>query len=258
MEMYSFLWLRSLLSAVFLFALMASWKSTLSVPKQSLDFWLNTALIGLLYFFVYNGIFRTTAGRAALFYYTQPITLTVLAIFFLPDEKASLRVILGIAAAIFGLLFVLSEKLFSGNTPTWRGDVWVFLAATTWAVQALHLKMRLPKTNPFLLTAWSQLVTVPPFLVISLWLGESAPDFGRWEVFAGFIYNGLVGTGLALVLYMKLIALYSATRVSAFMFLTPVFGVFIGVLLLSEPVSLLMVAGVGLVAVGIYMVNTKC
>jgi drug/metabolite transporter (DMT)-like permease len=59
-----------------------------------------------------------------------------------------------------------------------------------------------------------------------------------------------------MVLWVRLLAEFPPTRVSAFMFLTPVFGLFMSSLILLESLTGFMLAGAALVAAGIYLVNT--
>jgi drug/metabolite transporter (DMT)-like permease len=59
-----------------------------------------------------------------------------------------------------------------------------------------------------------------------------------------------------MVLWVRLLAGYPPTRVSAFMFLTPVFGLFMSSLILLESLTGFVLAGAALVAAGIYLVNT--
>jgi len=87
-------------------------------------------------------------------------------------------------------------------------------------------------------------------------MGLEFPDLTNPLVIISVGYNGFIGTGLVMVLWVRLLAGYPPTRVSAFMFLTPVFGVFMGSMILSESVTGFMLAGAALVAAGIYLVNT--
>jgi drug/metabolite transporter (DMT)-like permease len=50
---------------------------------------------------------------------------------------------------------------------------------------------------------------------------------------------------------------YNASKISAFLFVTPLFGVSLSALILREAITIYLLAGAILVAVGIYVVN-KC
>ena len=76
------------------------------------------------------------------------------------------------------------------------------------------------------------------------------------NVLTGVGYSGLIGTGLAMIPWLWLLTDYPASRVGVFMFLTPVFGVLMGALLLAEPLTMLMLGGAVLISLGIYFVNS--
>jgi drug/metabolite transporter (DMT)-like permease len=92
-----------------------------------------------------------------------------------------------------------------------------------------------------------------PFL--SLALGE--PWNWSWSVFGwtSMLLQTLVGAFASYLTWMWLLGHYPATRISAFVFLTPVFALVVGALWLNEPVGLQLVVAVALVAAGILLMN---
>jgi drug/metabolite transporter (DMT)-like permease len=65
----------------------------------------------------------------------------------------------------------------------------------------------------------------------------------------------LVVASASYVAWFWLIARSPASRLAAFSFLTPVFGVAAGALLLGEPVTPVLAAAVALIGFGIWLVN---
>jgi drug/metabolite transporter (DMT)-like permease len=226
-------------------------------PRGNADFWWNIFLHNLNFLVFYHAVKYTTAGRASLFLYTQPILLTAFAAYFVPEERIGFRAVLGFVASACGMVLLFSDRLSSDGGATWLGDALTLVAAVLWSSQSLFLKVRLKGLDPFRITAWTQLMAVPPFLLLARWWGGWWPDMTDPNVLTGVLYSGMVGTGLAMVLWVRLLAEYPAGRVSAFMFLTPVFGVFLGALILAEPLTALMLGGAALVAAGIYLVNSE-
>ncbi len=261
-EPFTFLWLRAAISAVSVFGIMLLRGMPAAPPnplggRESRDFWINACLHNLMFLTYYHGVDHTTAGRASLFLYAQPLFLTALAAWILPHERVGIRAVAGFAGASLGMVFLFGDKLSSSGGSTWFGDAVVILAAVLWAVQSIFLKTKLRSFDAFRITAWTQLLAVPPFFVVSTFLGEPWPDLTDANVLTGVGYNGLIGTGLAMIPWLWLLTDYPAGRVSAFMFLTPVFGVFLSALLLAEPLTLLMLGGAVLISAGIYLVNSE-
>jgi drug/metabolite transporter (DMT)-like permease len=97
-------------------------------------------------------------------------------------------------------------------------------------------------------------VTLP---LLSRLLGEHW--VWTWSTFAGFslLVQTVVGAFASYLTWMWLLARYPATKISAFVFLTPVFALLFGALWLHEPVTINLIASLSMVAVGILLVNRK-
>ncbi len=84
---------------------------------------------------------------------------------------------------------------------------------------------------------------------------------GSWEfalggsVIAAVLYQGLIVAGFCFIIQTTLLRRYVASRLTVFGFITPVAGVILSNLLLSERISLGLVASLILVAAGITIVN---
>jgi drug/metabolite transporter (DMT)-like permease len=74
-------------------------------------------------------------------------------------------------------------------------------------------------------------------------------------VLSSLFYQGVVVTFASYLAWFWLLTRYMATRLSVFTFLTPLFGVMAGVLVLHEPMRLAFAGAVALVGAGIYLVN---
>ena len=256
MSPFTFLLFRSLVSSATIFGLILLKRGALKPPPGRPEFWWNTVLHNLMFVILYYGAAITTSGRTSVFLYTQPLFYAGLAVWLIPSERLGMRSVMGFAAAFLGIVVMFAEKLGTGGAHALFGDALVIVAALVWGIQSLYLRQKLKGIDPFRIAAWTQLVAVPVFLLITLIQGLELPDFTEPAVIVSIGYNGFVGTGLVMVLWVRLLAEYPPTRVSAFMFLTPVFGLFMSGLILVEPLTLYMLAGAALVAAGIYLVNT--
>lgn len=162
MEPFTFLWMRGLVSALVVFAWILWRRGPLRPPRGMPDFGWNTALHNLNFLIFYHALKFTTAGRASLFLYTQPILLTAFAAYFIPEERVGRRAILGFAASAGELVLLFGDKLSSEGGSTWLGDALTLVAAVAWSSQCLFLKVRLRGVDPFRITAWTQLMAAPP------------------------------------------------------------------------------------------------
>ncbi|MED5579197.1 MAG: DMT family transporter [Nitrospinota bacterium] len=262
LEPFSFLWMRSLVSALTVFILILSMRikfypPRLAGPGSKPSFWVNIFLHNLVFLLYYNGLVYSTAGRSSLFLYVQPLLYVALATLLAKEETVGIKAILGFISAFVGMVFLFGDNLSSKGGSTWFGDFLVILAALVWAYQSLYLKMNVVGVDAYRITAWTQLFAIIPFVLLAYLFNESLPNMVNFNVITGVGYNGIVGTGLTTILWVWLIKEFPAKRVGAFMFLCPLFGVFLGALILSEPLTLFMITGSLLIALGIYLVNME-
>ncbi len=250
---YSVAWVRQLLAG---FSIILYLKITLKdvslTPASWVVLLINVLLYALSNAAIFVGLDQTTASRGAVILYTQPLFVAFLAHFLLKGERLGMLKLFGVALAFFGVLLIFSQKLGRGAL---RGDLFVLVSAILWALQTVYLKRYLSKESPFLVAAWQALAGFLPILALGLLL-EGPPSIElRLSVILAILYCGPVSMGFALVLWVKLLQGYPATRLSSFLFLTPVFGVLIAHLTLGDPLGEAMILGVALVCGGIYLVN---
>ena len=217
-------------------------------------------ILGGLFFYTnvaaYVGTSRTTSGRAAVFFYAQPLFLALLAPYFLPGDRLSLRKLFGLGLAFGGVLILFLAKLGGGITPTLIGDAIVLSGAVATAVSGVMTKRVAGRINPVALICWQSWMSWP-LLGLCSWIWEADATF----VFSGrailsILYLGIISAAFGFVAYAWLIQRNSATRVAALTFLSPVFAVFYGWLLLGEHMGVVQLAGVAGVCLGVYIVNS--
>jgi drug/metabolite transporter (DMT)-like permease len=130
------------------------------------------------------------------------------------------------------------------------GALW---GLTTVAIRAANLTRLSAEKLLFYQLAVSTVV----LLVLSHGMGE--PWDGRWSGFAigSVAVQTVVGAFASYLAWMWMLGHYPATKISAFVFLTPLFALLFGMLWLGEAVTLTLVLSLTLVAVGIVLVNRK-
>ena len=124
---------------------------------------------------------------------------------------------------------------------------------TTVTIRATKLSQLTPEKTLFYQVAVSAVV-LP---LLSLALGERWN--WQWSAFAAtsMALQTVVGAFISYLVWMWLLAHYPATRVSAFVFLTPLFALGAGAGWLHEPITTSLLAALSLVAAGIVLVNRR-
>ena len=217
-------------------------------------------LIGLLFggefVFLYWSLVFTTASRAVLFLYTAPFVVALGAHVFIPGERLRVQQAAGLAAAFAGTALAFADAL---RFPTYRellGDGMAFIAAILWGATTVVVKAtRLARISPHK-TLLYQLGVSAIFLPALSWaLGEPGLVAPTPLVLGMLAYQIVVVAFASYLAWFWLVSRYPAGRLSSFSFLTPLFGLLAGALLLGEPVGWALVAAVTLVGIGIVLVN---
>lgn len=196
------------------------------------------------------------SGSAAVVIYLQPILVGLLA-FFVLGELLSVAKVIGLLLGFSGVVVVSVGSLSAGTLGTPIGVAFGVSAAASWALGTVFFK----RYGERLSTLWA---VAAPFslggiLLTALGLVlEPLSEVSLTGTFvAGWLYTSLVGTALAWVLWLGLVRAGEASRVSAYVFLVPIFSVLLGALFLGETLSPLLLVGAALVVCGIYLVNKQ-
>jgi drug/metabolite transporter (DMT)-like permease len=136
------------------------------------------------------------------------------------------------------------------------GDVMMVGAAAGWAATTLVIKASRLNRVSAEKTMLYQLVVSAPLLAIGVVVfGERIDAMPSALALGALAYQIVWVVSVTYVVWFALVVRYSATRLSAFTFLTPLFGVAAGYLVLNEPLTPPFALAVALVALGLVLVN---
>jgi drug/metabolite transporter (DMT)-like permease len=158
--------------------------------------------------------------------------------------------------AFGGIVAAFAEGFAAGVSGTLRGDLYGVAAAVLWAATIVVMRATKLAYTPATKTLFYQLgVSAAVLPLVSIALGE--PGVVRLTPLAAAIlaFQGAIVAFATYLAWFWLLTRYFAARLSASTFMTPLFGVAFGALLLGEPVSPAFAAAALAVAGGIVLVN---
>ncbi len=209
------------------------------------------ALFGAEFILIYQGLVYTTATRATLFIYLAPFFVVLGARILLPADRFRLPQWLGLSLSFAGMLVAFGVPTPALDPRQMLGDVMMVGAALFWAATTLTIKASALNRVPAEKVMLYQLVVSAPMLALAAWaFGESIPHAPSALAVGALAYQTFWVVSVTFVIWFALIARFSASRLSAFTFLTPLFGVAAGRLVLGEPLTWAFAAAVALVAAG--------
>lgn len=261
------------LRSVFAGLLVAGWmwlRGTGFALKRS-SLWPVVA-IGLLFSLEFAGLFpgltMTSASRGTLLLYTAPFVVALGGHLWLDDRLGRLQW-LGLLLAFAGLVVMMASRpdahgsgaiALAQTAPTLAGDLLclaggIFWGATTLVIRATSLRDEAPDRCLF----YQLLLSAPVLIGLSALLGPAWGEVGLGEltpmVLLAFAYQVFVIAGFSYLTWFHLIQRHSPGRLSAFTFLTPLFGVLLAALLLGEPLYPGLLLALALSTVGLSLVN---
>ncbi|MEE2710316.1 MAG: DMT family transporter [Gemmatimonadota bacterium] len=198
----------------------------------------------------------TSGSHAVVFMQGYPFFVAVIAHYALLDDRISLLKSVGLLMAGAGIVVTMSESLMT-KEGAFYGDSLVILSAVILGIQTIIMKSKVSVIVPERMLFWQMIVAIPLFLTLSLITERYESLSFNIAVWLAILYQGVVVAGFCFVVWLILLKRYSASRVSAFFFTTPLFGVTLSWLVLGDSITVCLLAGLILVAGGLYLINKE-
>ncbi len=212
-------------------------------------------LFGLEFILIYRGLLLTSATRAVVFLYIAPFVVA-LGARLLWNERLSGLQWSGLALSFIGLALAMGLPQPSVDTKTLLGDAMLMAGGVLWAATTLIVKASRLLQAPAEKTLSYQLAVSVPILALGAWIfGETVTGWPRVVPLISLAYQSFWVVGTTFLIWIALIKSYSASRLSAFTFMTPLFGVIGGYVILNDPISPAFIAAALLVIAGLILVN---
>ena len=195
-----------------------------------------------------------SSALASILNATTPLWTAVFAFWVTPAERPSALNYLGVAIGFVGTGILIAPDLIGKPVQASTiGTLAVVGAACSYAVSALVSRRRLRGVSPLQVGFWQLTLTAP------LALAVAAPTIGtthlRLPSIAAMIFLGAGGSGIAFLLYYFMMNTLGATRATTVTFLVPVTAVFWGATLLREAITIPILAGMGVILLGLFLTS---
>jgi drug/metabolite transporter (DMT)-like permease len=224
--------------------------------------WLIYAILGptslaIPIFFISWGEQTIDSAVASILNATVPLFTIVIAHFWLHDDKMTVQKVAGLLVGFAGVVTLLSEDLSAGAHNSAIGQAAVILAALFYAGSAVavrkftqHVEAVARGAMPLITSTLIMWIVAPvlekPFLVPALPI--------TW---VAALWLGVLGSGLAMIMFNYLIHEIGPTRASLVTYIFPLGGVILGVIFLDEHLSWQLLVGTALIISSLAVVNWR-
>ena len=251
--------LRSGLSALMVYPMIKLAKGT---SLWGRDYLTAGILVGLSFaaefFLVAQALRFTSAAHTVVLLYTAPIFVALGLHWKLPSERLSLIQWLGIACAFFGIviafLFRPTASQAAASSALW-GDALALLAGVLWAATTIAVRLTKLAEAPATQTLFYQLfIAFLVLLPVAFFMGQATI---HWSVLSltSLLFHTVVVSFASYLIWFWLLKKYLASQLGVFSFLTPIFGMCFGVVLLNEQLELNFLVGTCFVLMGVMVVS---
>ncbi|MGH9497803.1 MAG: EamA family transporter [Terriglobales bacterium] len=200
------------------------------------------------------------SGLAALIVAGVPLWFLVLDTLILGDHRVSARGQAGLALGVAGLVVLLWPQLMS-TSHLERRQLWASLSllggSFSWALgSVLAKKWKSPSVDPFSATAWEMIAAGLANLLIAFVIGDPARVVWAARSVGAVVYLVICGSWIGYTAYIWLLGHVPTSKVSTYAYVNPVVAVFLGWLILHEPIDAYILGGSAIVIASVVLVTS--
>jgi drug/metabolite transporter (DMT)-like permease len=212
-------------------------------------------LFGIEFVLIYRGLLLTSASRAVVFLYTAPFFVALGSYRWL-GERLRASQWAGLALSFAGVALAIGVPQADVDANVLGGDVMIVGGGALWAATTLIVKAtRLRHAAPEKALTYQVSLSIPILAFAAFISGETLTRLPGPLALSLMAYQAFWVVGLTFLLWFGLVKVYSASKLSAFTFITPLFGVMASYFILHDTLSPVFGAAALLVIAGLYLVN---
>jgi drug/metabolite transporter (DMT)-like permease len=211
-------------------------------------------LFGVEFLCLYVGLEYTTVARNTLLVNTMPFWVLIGGHFLL-GERINTRKLAGLVLAFCGLAAVFSDGIVAGTDATLTGDLLSLSSGILWAATSIVIKRsKLVETSAEKLLLYQLAGATVVGILVLPFAGPPIRNVTALTTWA-LLFQSFYVVAVTYVLWFWLLRRYPASGLSSFAFLSPVFGVLCGAVILGEPPTVRIFVALALIAAGLIIVN---
>lgn len=216
---------------------------------------LNGVLFGVEFVLIYHGLLLTSASRAVVFLYTAPFFVALGSFRFL-GERLGPAQWGGLGLSFLGVALAIGIPQADVDGRVLLGDLYIVLGGLLWGATTVIAKgTRLRFAPPEKGLAYQVGISIPILFAAALLSGERITHVPSGFVLSLMAWQSLWVVGTTFTIWYALVQAYSASKLSAFTFITPLFGVAASYFIMHDALTLAFGFAALLVIAGLFLVN---
>ena len=250
---------RMLFSLPFFLAV-ALWKMRTDIPLSHVER-MRIVVLGLIGYYLssfldFLGLQYITAGLERLILFLTPSFVLLISVLFL-KKKISRLEWLALATSYFGMVLVFIHDARVGGANVLLGGAFVLGSAVTYALYLLASGEMVRRVGALRLVSYAMCVSSAACILQFILLRPISMLMQPVEVYGLSLFNAVFCTVLPVFMTMIAVARIGAGTASQAGMIGPVSTLFLGAVILNEPITGIQLAGTALVLTGIYLLSRK-
>jgi drug/metabolite transporter (DMT)-like permease len=249
------------IGAAVLMVLMTGRRHRVPRDGRTWVFFLTMAILGnaLPFFLIAWGQQAVASGITGILMAIMPLIVLLLAHFFVPGEKMTMPRVVGFALGFVGIVLLIGPAAlggFEGQGAAFWSQLAILSGAACYAVN-LIVARRAPRRDPVVTAAWVLLLSAL-LSTGALWIdGDVLPPAPALVPLVALVALGVLSTGIATVVYFRIVSRAGATFLSLINYLIPIFAVLTGAVFLSERLPALSLIALVIILAGVIISQRK-
>jgi drug/metabolite transporter (DMT)-like permease len=197
------------------------------------------------------------SALAAILTSAVPLFVIPIAALALHDERITLNRIIGVAVGLVGVAILVGFDPADVAASDLGAELALIGAAISYAVGAVYARRNVHGLRP-MIPAVFQVGFALVMVTIMAFIFERPLQLSlSGDALFAVVWLGLFGSGIAYLVFFRLLGHWGATRTSLVAYLLPIYGIALGATILNEPIDLRLVIGTALIIGGIALVNAR-
>jgi drug/metabolite transporter (DMT)-like permease len=212
-------------------------------------------MFGVEFVLIFNGLLFTSVSRAVVFLYTAPFFVALGSAVFLGERLRAMQWA-GLALCFTGVALAIGVPQANVDARVLLGDLMEVGGGALWGATTIVAKATRLRFAPPEKALGYQVAVSVPVLGLAAWLaGETIARMPGPFALSLMAYQAIWVVGTTFTLWFALVQRYSASKLSAFTFVTPLFGVVASYFILHDQLTPVFGVAALLVIAGLFLVN---
>ncbi len=236
------------------------------VPSPNRSQWRAAIIVGGLLLAGGSGLVHWSeqtipSGIAALVIATVPLWIALFDWLFFRGGRPGKKIVAGLLLGLFGIILLVGPGQFT-ETPafSWFALGILLLSPILWSFGSLYSRQAGLAPNIFMASGMEMIAGGIILLIAGLLTGEgSRLDFAAIAPLAwfSFLYLLLFGSIIAYTAYIWLMQNVAASKVATYSYVNPIIAIFLGSLILSEPITPTTIAAMTIIVIAVFLITTS-